>query len=248
MITIDSQPDPAAMSKGYGSQRRGSSSKYTEIRNLQLNTVDLWPVLYNLSGPIQMSMMAPWSPSFLTVHGWSVAVPRHLATLNHPKPGWSNENISLRHVTSRVLFQYFLRVIPTLTYYSDIFWHSFWHSIWKYIRYCMYMHVYSDSISDIPSDIYSDILSDILSGIYSDILSGIFSCIHSGLLSGLLSGISSGPGALHSNRSWQEKAQAEMRRGSCTFVDTWRSSPGHLAAGEQSKDTFKHHNNIPKSF
>ena len=28
---------------------------------------------------------------------------------------------------------YFLRVIPTLTHYSDIFWHSFWHIIWKCI-------------------------------------------------------------------------------------------------------------------
>ena len=70
---------------------------------------------------------------------------------------------------------YFLRVIPTLTHYSDIFWHSFWHTIWKCI------------LSDILSGIYSDILSGsgILSGIYSDILSGIYADILSGIVSGI---------------------------------------------------------------
>ena len=88
---------------------------------------------------------------------------------------------------------YFLRVIPTLTYYSGIVSDIPSGSIWKYL---WHIYIYSDILSDILSGIYSDILYDILSGIRSDIysdilydiLSGIRSDIYSGILSGILSG------------------------------------------------------------
>ena len=75
-----------------------------------------------------------------------------------------------------------LRVIPTLTHYSDIFWHIIWKYIyiwyiWHNNKYIIIIIIYI--YSDILSGIYSDILFGILSGIYYDILSGIYIYYHS---------------------------------------------------------------------
>ena len=116
-----------------------------------------------------------------------------------------------------------LRVISTLTHYSDIV-SDISHIMWTYIYI---WHIYSDILSGMYSEILPGILlafylAPILtfflasSGIYSGTLSGIYSIltfcilsgslsgilsdissdILSGVLSGILSGMSSGPGAI----------------------------------------------------
>ena len=89
-----------------------------------------------------------------------------------------------------------LRVIPTVTRYSDIASDIPSGSICGIYIYTQYIYIYSDILSDILSGIYSDILSGILSGIpsgiHSDILSGICAYILSGIPSGIYSDSLSG--------------------------------------------------------
>ena len=89
---------------------------------------------------------------------------------------------------------YLLRVIFTLTHYSDIVSDMPSESIYQ-IQYSIYIYIMYILYSDILSDILSGIYSDVLSGISSDILSGILFGIYFAILSGIYSDILSDMGA-----------------------------------------------------
>ena len=136
---------------------------------------------------------------------------------------------------------YFLRVIPSLTHYSDIV-----SIYWVYIYICIIMYLYSGILSDILSGIYSDTLSGIYSDNLSDILSGILSDIYSGILSGIFPGVlfwrslCSGLAAAHSvrssrwdsttswHRSGQEKSRGEEEGGGARVAPLLKSRDPHL--------------------